>query len=131
MTLSAGLSTALSGLSTASDQISVLSRHVSRSGEAGASRKIANVVTQSGGGVRIASITRAANAALLEKLLGATSDASSQRAIATALDQLDATVGDPDSDTSPAGLLGKLGTALQSYASAPQDQAAARAAVSA
>jgi flagellar hook-associated protein 1 FlgK len=131
MTLSAGLSTALSGLSTASDQISVLSRNVSRSGEAGASRKIANLVTQSGGGVRIASITRAANAALLEKLLGATSDAGAQRAIAAALDQLGQTVGDTQDDASPAGLLGKLGTALQSYAAAPQDPAAARAAVSA
>lgn len=131
MTLSASLNAALSGLSTASDQIAVVSRNVSRSGEAGASRKIANLVTESGGGVRVASVTRAANAALLDKLLGATSDASAQRAIAAALDQLDQTVGDPENDTSPAGLLGKLGSALQNYAAAPQDPAAARAAISA
>jgi flagellar hook-associated protein 1 len=55
MTLSIGLDAALSGLATTSDQTSVVSRNVARAGEPGASRKIANLVTLPGGGVKLAS----------------------------------------------------------------------------
>ena len=129
MTLSIGLDAAISGLSTAADQTSVVSRNVARAGDASASRKIANLVTLPGGGVKIASITRVANAALYDKLLGATSDAGAQQAIVDALNQLDNTVNDPELDASPAALVGKLADALQRYAAAPQDTTAARSAV--
>ena len=85
MTLSIGLDAALSGLSTTADQTSIVSRNVARAGEPSASRKIANLVTLQGGGVKLASVTRAANAALYDKLLGATSDAAAQQAIVDAL----------------------------------------------
>ena len=131
MTLSIGLDAALSGLSATADQTSVVSRNVARAGDPNASRKIANLVTLPGGGVRLASITRATNAALFDKLLGATSDAGAQQAIVDALDQLDQTVNDPELDASPAALVGKLADALQQYAAAPQDATAARSAVAA
>src|SRR5215207_6560293 len=131
MTLSIGLDAALSGLATTSDQTSVVSRNVARAGEPGASRKIANLVTLPGGGVKLASITRVSNAALYDKLLGATSDAGARQAIADALNRLDGTVNDPELDASPAALVGKLADAIQRYAAAPQDAAAARSAVAA
>jgi flagellar hook-associated protein 1 FlgK len=131
MTLSIGLDAALSALSTTADQTSIVSRNVARAGEPGASRKIANLVTLQGGGVKVASVTRAANAALYDKLLGATSDSAAQKAIVDALDRLDATINDPELDASPAALVGKLADALHTYATSPQDAAAARSAVAA
>jgi flagellar hook-associated protein 1 FlgK len=131
MTLSIGLDTALSALSTTADQTSIVSRNVARAGEPGASRKIANLVTIPGGGVKLASVTRAANSALYEKLLNASSDSAAQKAIVDALDRLDATIGDPELDASPAALVGKLADALHTYATSPQDAASARAAVAA
>ena len=131
MTLSIGLEAALSGLATTSDQTSVVSRNVARAGEPGASRKIANLITLPGGGVKLASVTRVSNAALYDKLLGATSDAGARQAIVDALNRLDGTVNDPELDASPAALVGKLADAIQRYAAAPQDAAAARSAVAA
>jgi flagellar hook-associated protein 1 FlgK len=131
MTLSIGLNTALSGLSVTADQTSVVSRNVARAGDPSASRKIANLVTLPGGGVKLESITRASNAALYEKLLGATADAGTQKVIVDALDQLDQTVNDPELDASPAALVGKLADAIQAYAAAPQDATAARSAIAA
>ena len=131
MTISSSLSVALSGLSTSAEQLTVVSRNVARAGDEGATRKTANVITSESGGTRVASITRATNSALLEKVLGSTSDASAQKIIATSLDQLDQTVNDPELDGSPSGLIGKLQTALQSFSAAPQDVTVARAAVAA
>ena len=131
MTLSIGLSTALSGLSVSSEQTSVVSRNVARAGDASATRKIVNLASIPGAGVRIASITRASNEALFDKLLSATSSASGRTAIADAVSELDQTVLDPELDASPAALLTKLGNALQQYSVAPQDSVRARAAVAA
>lgn len=131
MTLSAGMQAALSGLSTTAERTAVVSRNVANVGDSSASRKIANLVSLPGGGVRLATITRASNAALLDKMLGATSDAGTQRAIADALDQLDQTVNDPELDASPGALVAKLAAAIQTYATTPQSSAAAQAAVNA
>ena len=131
MTLSIGLDAALSGLSTAADQTSVVSRNVARAGDPSASRKIASLVTLPGGGVKLGPITRATNSALYDKLLGATSDAGAQQAIVDALNLLDNTVNDPELDASPAALVGKLADAIQRYAAAPQNTTAARSAVAA
>ena len=131
MTLSLGLDTALSGLSTTADQTAVVSRNVARAKDPNASRKTANLVTLPGGGVKLASITRATDAALLDKMLGATADAAGKKAIVTALDRLDQTINDPELDASPAALVGKLTDALQAYSAAPQDRVAASSAVAA
>jgi flagellar hook-associated protein 1 FlgK len=131
MALSLALDAALSGLSATAEQTALVSRNVARAGEAGASRKIAGLVTMPGSGVRVASITRASNAALLDKLLETTADAGAQRSILEALDQLEATVNDPELDASPAALVGRLADAIQVYAAAPQNAVAARSAVAA
>src|SRR5262245_16032339 len=131
MTLSVALDAALSGLSVTSEQTAVVSRNVARAGDPSASRKTANVVTLPGAGIRLASITRAADSALLDKMLGATADASRQKAMVEALDRLDQTINDPELEVSPAALVGKLADAIQRYAATPQDPIAARAAVAA
>jgi flagellar hook-associated protein 1 FlgK len=131
MSLSVGLDVALSGLSTSSEQTAIVSRNVARANDPYATRKTGNVVTTGNGGIRIASITRAANSALLEKMLSATSVSASQKAIVESLDQLDQTVSDPELDTSPAAMVQKLNDAIQQYAAAPQDPLRAQSAVAA
>ena len=81
------------------------------------------------GGVRVASVTRAVDVALFDKVLSATSNSDAHQAIAGALTQLDATVNDPKLETSPAALLSKLQSALQTYSAAPQSVTAGQSAV--
>lgn len=131
MSLSVGLDVALSGLSTTAEQTAVVSRNVARSNDPYATRKTANVITTGNGGIRVSSVTRAANSALLEKMLSATSVAAGQKAVVDALNVLNGTVGDPEVDTSPAAVIQKLSDAIQQYASAPQDPIRAQSAVAA
>ena len=131
MSLSVGLDIALSGLSTTAEQTGIVSRNVARASDPSATRKIANVVTASGGGIRLASVTRAANASLLEKMLGATSSAAAQNAVLESLNRLNQTTDDPELDRSPAAMIQKLGDSIQQYASAPHDSIRAQSAVSA
>jgi flagellar hook-associated protein 1 len=131
MSLSVGLDAAVSGLSVSAEQTSVVSRNVARAGDSHATRKTANVVTAPGGGVRVASITRASNRALFDKMLGASTDATAQKAILDALSELDRTSGDPQDDVSPAAQITKFASALQQYAQAPQNDLFARSAVTA
>jgi flagellar hook-associated protein 1 FlgK len=131
MSLSVGLDAAVSGLSVSAEQTSVVSRNVARAGDPHATRKTANVVTAPGGGVHVASITRASNQALFDKMLGASTDATAQKAILDALNALDQTNGDPQDDASPAAQIAKFASALQAYAQAPQNDVLARSAVTA
>jgi flagellar hook-associated protein 1 FlgK len=131
MSLSVGLDVALSGLSTTAEQTAVVSRNVARANDPYATRKSANVVTTENGGIRVSSVTRAANKALLEKMLGATSASAAQKAIVEALNSLDETVADPELDTSPAAMIQKVNDAIQQYAAAPHDPLRAQSAVAA
>jgi flagellar hook-associated protein 1 FlgK len=130
MSLTSGLDVARSSLAVSAEQTALVSRNVARAGDAGASRKIANIVTAPDGGVRLASITRVTDSALFNNMLAATSDASGQQVIVAALDRFDETIGDPEQDTSPAALIGKLNDALQTYATMPQDAVRAQQVVS-
>lgn len=131
MTLTVSRDVAQSALSVAADRTSILSRNIANAQNPQSSRKIANVVSVPGSGVRIASITRASNDALLEKMLNANSDAAGQKAIVDALQQLDQTTGDPEQDMSPAALVQKLTDAIQQYAAGPQDASRASTAIAA
>jgi flagellar hook-associated protein 1 FlgK len=131
MSLSVGLDVALSGLSTTAEQTAVVSRNVARANDPYATRKSANVITTENGGIRVSSVTRAANKALLEKMLSATSASAAQQAIVQALNSLDETVADPELDTSAAAMIQKLNDAIQQYAAAPHDPLRAQSAVAA
>jgi len=131
MSLSSSLNTAISSLATTAEQTSVLSRNVARAGDPTASRKIANVITVPGAGVRLASVTRVVNVALFNNVLSSTSSAAGHGTIVDALEQLEQTINDTELDASPAALLQKLSNALQQYSSASDSLAHAQAAVGA
>ena len=131
MSLSAALDGAITGLSVASAQISVVSRNIANQSNANASRKIANVVTVNGLPT-ITTVSRASDDALLKNLLSANGDQAEQSAISDSLTQLEATLGASTNDTtSPTALMGQLTSALQSYEAAPQNIVGAQAAVTA
>src|SRR5918997_156556 len=131
MSLSVVLDVALSALSTTAEQTAVVSRNVARANDPYATRKSANVITTENGGIRVSSVARAANKALLEKMLGATSASAAQKAIVEALNSLDETVADPELDTSAAAMIQKVNDAIQQYAAAPHDPLRAQSAVAA
>jgi flagellar hook-associated protein 1 FlgK len=59
-------------------------------------------------------------------MLGASSDAASAAAISTGLDQLQNTVDDSQTSTSPSALINDLSNALQQYAASPDDSTLAQ-----
>jgi flagellar hook-associated protein 1 FlgK len=131
MTLTQSIGNARSSLSTVSEQISVVSQNIARMNDTNATRKVANVVSGPGGGVSLAGVSRTANKLLLDTYLTANSNNQTQTVISTALDQLQNTVGDTDSDTSPAALIAKLDSALVDYSTTPQNGAVGATVVSA
>lgn len=132
MSLTTAMEIARSNLNVLSAKTSVVSRNVANASTEFASRKIANTVTGAAGyGVRLGNITRSTNDALFHNLLSANSDTSRQETIVEALDRINATIGDTESDTSPAALIGKLSDAIQQYSAAPSDRVRGQAAISA
>lgn len=129
MSLSVGLDVARSSLAVAGEQISVISRNISRIDDANATRKIAQVATGPGTTVHVGRITRASNPVLLEKLLTSTSDMLAREEMAAALDALGETVGDTALERSPAAFIASLEASLQQLLSAPQNSSTAIAAV--
>ena len=130
MSLTSALRTASAALALNSAQSAIVARNISNAGNAGYSRKIADVITTSDG-ARLAGVTRSTDVALKTALIGATSSASASDALVNGLKRLQTTVGDPTNASSPAALIGKFGAALQTYASTPSDASAGRAAVAA
>ncbi|MBZ8131798.1 flagellar hook-associated protein FlgK [Afifella sp. IM 167] len=125
MSLTAALNTARSSLAATSAQISVSSRNVSGASDPTYSRKLAPTITNPDGSARVVQVSRATDSALYFTMLSATSKAAGQEAIASGLEQLSATIGDPQADQSPAGRLSALTTALQQFANEPDSQALA------
>jgi flagellar hook-associated protein 1 len=121
MSLSAGLNTALSGLSVASDQVALVSRNITRAGDANATRKYSEIESLPGGGVRTSSVLRSANAGLLAHLLEASAATGRASVTKAQLDDLGAGFLDPSSDQSPAAAIGRLADALQLAATNPAD----------
>jgi flagellar hook-associated protein 1 len=127
MSLTNSMEVARSSLSTLGERTSVVSRNVANANTPFASRKIAQTVLAQGGGVRLATITRATDAALFQNVLSANAAVGGQQAVVDGLDQLNQTVADPEQDASPAALITKLENALQSYSTSSQDPVRARA----
>ena len=74
MSLTSSLEVARSNLSVLSDRTAVTSRNVANAGIPSSARKLGNTVTaQNGIGVRLASITRASDEALFDKVITSTS----------------------------------------------------------
>lgn len=121
MSLSSALNVAQSSLTATSTQTSVLSRNVAGADNPNYNRKSGTVITTYGGAVKVASIGRAMNSVLFAAKLDSTATTSAQQVIVDALDQLEATVNDPELDQSLAAKLGDLTNALQQYGVTPDD----------
>lgn len=131
MALSVGVDVARSSLAAASEQIALVSRNIARAGDADATRKTARVVTGPGSNVHVGRIDRSANSLLLSSYLAANAANASQSSIVSALGTLQTTVDDTDLERSPAALISKLSSALQSYSGLPQDSSAAASVITA
>ncbi len=131
----AGLSTALNfakaGLATVAGQTAVAARNVAQANNPDYARKQALLTQVAGGYPTIGGYGRASDDLLLEKLLGASSNASASTALLDGLRKLSETVGDPQSASSPAGMLGKFQVALQLYEKNPSDTSLAQNALQA
>jgi flagellar hook-associated protein 1 len=141
MSLSTAFNVISSSFGATAAQIAVVSNNIANVNTPGYSREIANAVTNSYGGVDVASVTREANAELLEQVSSSTSQAAMQQAISNGLSTLAATVDDSSSASStsgadqngasPSAMLSHLQSALATYEDSPTSSSAADAVVSA
>jgi flagellar hook-associated protein 1 FlgK len=132
MSLSSAFNIINSAFDANAAQTAAISRNISNANTQGYSLKTANLATNAYGGVEVASVTRATNAALLEQALASNSQSAQQSALAAGLTQLSATVSDSAlsssststttaSGQSPSAMLASLETALQNYQASPSD----------
>ncbi len=103
MSLSTAFNIISSSFAANAAQTAVVSNNIANVNTPGYSREIANLVTNSYGGVDVASVTRDANAALTEQVSTSTSQAATQQAISDGLSTLAATVDDSSSTSSTSG----------------------------
>ena len=139
------LSTALNILNSAfvsnAAQSAVISSNISNASAKGYNREIANVITNYTGGSDVVSVTREANAALLDQLNTSTSQAAYEQALSEGLTTLANTVSDSVSASSssgattngnsPSAMIANLQSALATYDAAPSDASAAQGVVTA
>jgi flagellar hook-associated protein 1 len=141
MSLSTAFNVISSSFVANAAQTAVVSNNIANVNTAGYSRELANVVTNSYGGADVASVTREANAQLLEQVSSSTSQAATQQAVSDGLSTLAATVDDSSSTSStsgadqngasPSAMLSNLQSALATYEDSPTSSSAADAVVSA
>jgi flagellar hook-associated protein 1 len=129
--LSTALNFARSSLSSVAGQTAIASQNVANAKNTDYSRKTALVTSLSSGSIAITRYDRAADKILLDKLLNSSSGSAASNSILDGIKKLAEIVGDPQSGTSPASMLGKLQTALQVYEQNPADQNLAGTAVQA
>lgn len=139
------LSTALNILNSAfvsnAAQSAVISSNISNASAKGYSREIANVITTFSGGSQVVSVTREANAALLDQVNASTSQAAYENALSDGLTTLANSVSDSTSATSssgaltngnsPSAMIANLQSALATYDASPNDASAAQGVVTA
>jgi flagellar hook-associated protein 1 FlgK len=126
MSLSVAFNTARSSLMNTTGQIAVSGMNVAGASDPSYSRKLSLTTTTSDGSARLLSVTRATDLAVYDRMLGATSSAAHQDALLSGIERLQLTIGDAETGWSPAALLGELDSALQQYASSPDNDAYAQ-----
>jgi flagellar hook-associated protein 1 FlgK len=132
MTLTVALNSARSSLMAVGTQASAVSRNIAGANQDGYSRKNVLLATMPGNGVYVSSIQRATSAGLFNNVLKAASTSAKQDTLFNGLQKIAAaTIDDPELDQSPAAQLAKLKSALQQYATAPDNVTLAQAAVNA
>lgn len=141
MSLSTALSIINSAFVSNAAQSAIISNNISNASTKGYSREIANVIASYGGGSEVVSVTREANAALLEQVNTSTSQAAYQQALSNGLTTLANTVSDSSSATSssgatangnsPSAMIANLESALETYDASPTSDSAAQGVVTA
>jgi flagellar hook-associated protein 1 FlgK len=141
MTISSALSIISSAFGSTAAQSNVIASNISNVDTPGYVREVANQVTNDYGGSEVISVSRQADAALLEQLNASTSESAAQSAISTGLTALAQTIDDSASTSSAAGatqngnspyaMIGNLQSALGAYEAQPSSAAAAAAVVTA
>jgi len=141
MSLSSAYNIINSSFVTNAAQSATIARNITNASTPGYSREIANVVDNPYGGADVASVTRVANAALLDQVNSSTSESASQSAISTGLATLAQTVSDSASastaagatqnGTSPSAMLANLQNALTTYEADPSNETVGQSAVTA
>lgn len=127
MSLSVAFNTARSSLMNSTGQIAVSSKNLAGASDPSYSRKSALTTTTMDGSARLLSVTRATDAAVYFRMLGATSAAAHHDALLSGIERIQAqTVGDAEDGWSPAALIGELDSALEQYANAPDSEAFAQ-----
>ena len=130
MSLTVALSSTRSSLMATGMQTAVIARNTAGAQLEGYSRKNVLVATLPGNGVYVAGVQRAASAGLFNNVLIAASPTAKQDALYNGLQKIAATtLDDPELDQSPAAQLAKLKSALQQYATSPDNATLAQAAV--
>ncbi|MBN8911410.1 MAG: flagellar hook-associated protein FlgK [Rhizobiales bacterium] len=129
MSLTAALSNANSSLFVSGERTSVVSRNIANADKAFYSRKSVEIITMPGSGVRTSAVVRTEDPVLFKKILGSNSQTATYAARLDSLDVLNNTINDVELDSSPAALINKLLSSLQSYSAQPHSQLAAEAAV--
>ncbi|WP_061932147.1 flagellar hook-associated protein FlgK [Aureimonas sp. AU22] len=131
MSLSAALNTAKSSLAASQLQTQITSSNIANVNTAGATRKIANVVTGPNGTVTVTSIAQSSNSTLFRNMLDATSKLTVATMQADAYARLNEVVGDTNAKQSPQAKVAALNDALSSLANTPGNYDLARAAAQA
>ena len=141
MSLSTAFNIISSSFAANAAQTAVVSNNIANANTPGYSTEIANLLTNSYGGVDVATVIREANAALAEQVSTSTAQAAAQQAIANGLSTLAQTVSDSSSSSStsgadqngasPSAMLANLQSALATYADTPESTSAADAVVTA
>lgn len=121
MSLDVAANVARQSLVASQQQIALSGRNVAAAGDPSRSRASAVTASTIDGGVRVASVRRAEDAAVYARMVGATADAARADAVLAHLAVLAGTVGDPQDGISPAARIGDLEAALADYANAPDD----------
>ena len=141
MSLSTAFNIISSSFTANAAQTAIISSNISNANTPGYTRKTANLATTPYGGADVASISSAANTALLDQVNVSTSQAAAQQALSNGLATLAQTVSDSSSASStsgsaqngqsPSAMLTNLQTALTSYQASPSDPSLGQAVVTA
>jgi len=136
MSMSSAFAIINSSFASTAAQSAVISRNIANVNTPGYVRDIANQITTAYGGSEVISVTRQANAALLDQLNASTSESAAQSAISTGLTTLAQTVDDSASASSasgatqngnsPSAMLANLQNALATYGATPASTSAAQ-----
>lgn len=130
MSLTSALNTAQSIFNNTGTQSSTVSNNIANANNANYTRRQATLST-SLAGAQVVQIARAQEPRLQQQFLTTTSQDSAQQRLLQGLEDIKATIGGNDNETSPSTYLAALQSALQNYATSPTSTTAANSAITA